>query len=265
MEKLKKEKHNHKLTDILKFSIFGIVMIAPFLSVLARVMYVSCNKNAKDSYSGVNGYQINYKYESNEVNDINDLIRGNIYTITLNEIPISIDRNLLGLSIYNMTSLEIFDITTTSSSNAQIVIEMRNTGITLRNTNYTAIAGVNLTSDDLPYSFQFVYYDLTSSEIPSYYTISQTDFNVFENVEIHNEGTLDNAFEYSINRLKEDNLYNWALNTGIYEGIEAMTTGLGMNNTIAMLLSYWGICTAVYIVFDIIIFCFVKLTHFMND
>ena len=52
--------------------IFTALMSLPFVSILSRVIYVQSNKNAYQSYSGANGYQIEYKYDSNEVN-INDI------------------------------------------------------------------------------------------------------------------------------------------------------------------------------------------------
>ena len=50
MEKLEKKKHDHNLTKWLKFGIFAVIMIAPFLSVLSKCVYVAVNKNAKESY-----------------------------------------------------------------------------------------------------------------------------------------------------------------------------------------------------------------------
>ena len=47
-----KQKHNHKLTDLLKVCIFGLLMIAPLLASVSQMLYVTLNKNAKDSYYG---------------------------------------------------------------------------------------------------------------------------------------------------------------------------------------------------------------------
>ena len=43
-----KQKHNHKLTDLIKVVIFAILMTAPLLASISQMLYVTLNKNAKD-------------------------------------------------------------------------------------------------------------------------------------------------------------------------------------------------------------------------
>ena len=74
MEKLK-AKHDHKLTDILKVLIFTLFLILPIMTFLPSCLYYGCNKYATDGQTTT----INYKYQSNEVNSLDDLVVGNIY------------------------------------------------------------------------------------------------------------------------------------------------------------------------------------------
>lgn len=131
MEKLKKQKHDHKITDYLKVGIFAIVLLAPILAVAVECLYIIVNKNAP--------------------------------------------------------------------------------------TNYT--------------------------------------------------GTPQNVFYESFENMIQQPLFSWTTSTGIYTPINAMLTGLEMGTgttTLAILLTYWSLMTAIYIVFDIIIFLFTKLTHLLQ-
>lgn len=174
-------------------------MIAPFVAILSRVIYVQANPNAKDSYS----QSVSLKYQSNNVETIDDLVRGHIYKLTLNSFPSSTDRLFKANAVYNMSALTYYNIDTTSNENS-IVIEFRTNGIQLRDNSYVAIAGVNLTSDNLPYSFDFVYREgLSSLPIESYIKIEKTDFNVL--TATNTNAYLDNAFEYSLQEFTKDN------------------------------------------------------------
>ena len=131
MEKLK-EKHNHKLTDLLKVLIFATIMLAPFIAVMVECLYMIINKNAPTNYTGVQ---------------------------------------------------------------------------------------------------QDVFYN-------------------------------------AINNIGTKSIFTWTESTAIYTPINNMLTGLEIGtgtNILAILLTYWSLNTAIYIVFDIIIFCFTKITHMLHN
>ena len=78
--------------------------------------------------------------------------------------------------------------------------------------------------------------------------------------------TLDNAFEYSVNKLAESPILSWTQQTAIYTGVNTMTTQLGVSTpTIAMLIVYWFLLTIIYIIIDIIIKLFTWLTHMVGS
>lgn len=78
-------------------------------------------------------------------------------------------------------------------------------------------------------------------------------------------GVQQDVFYNAVANLSTKALFNWTENTGIYQAIYGLTNGLEMQNTIALLLTYWTITTLVYIIFDIVIVIFTKITHIFNS
>lgn len=73
------------------------------------------------------------------------------------------------------------------------------------------------------------------------------------------------TFYNAVDHLATKPIFNWTINTGIYTTINAMTTGLEFGtsaNTLAIILTYISLNVAVYVVFDIILYLFTRLTHF---
>ena len=251
MEKLnKKEKHKHLFTNILKGSIFAIVMLAPMFSVLTRCLYVVCNPNAKDSYSNNRITQIT------QITNDNSLQEGLQYYVKSKPY----NDNYTYYYLYSYISIDLSDYPTAE----KFRIEDARTNqhyIAFYDSNNTRLVsykwGTNDNTNDIE-EFYFTYLSKQGSSRPEltnatyvyyYYTSTQS---------------LDNAFEYSIEQLKESSMYNWAENTAIYQGLYDMCTGMGTNEVIPLLLAYWALLTAIYIVFDIIIWCFTKITHFVS-
>lgn len=252
MEKLEKRKHDHKLTHWLKFGIFAVIMVAPFFSVLARTMYVVVNKNAKDSYSD------NLIKEKVSITAYTDFVEGEIYNFQTKHVYQNV--NVLSRRIYF------------TNSNFNYV------DMGLIDREYYSITIADLGNPNNLYYWMYYndnqYQQITipNDSVYSKFTLqidriegTQTGYPFNVNTYVYQTNMLDNVFEYSINKLKENNLYNWSKETGIYTAINNMISGLGANDVLAMLLAYWGILTAVYIVFDIVIECFTKLTHLLTE
>ena len=82
-----------------------------------------------------------------------------------------------------------------------------------------------------------------------------------------NATTTTNVFYTAVSNMTGNTLFNWTTSTAIYTAINSMLTGLEIGTgttTLAILLTYWALMTAIYIVFDIIIFCFTKITHLLQ-
>ena len=266
MEKLK-NKHDHALTQWLKVIIFGILMLAPFFSVLSRCLYVTCNKNAKDSYSD------SYVKQVNEITALSNVIDNETYYV--NNINITQDYPVYSVGIlYKSIDINVYETfgfsTTLNIVGFQLVRYQNNANAFytipyyLDNDNVLQTGAQNWSGNGRTLtSFTYVA-DRTLSTANTYWKMTGST-KMYNYVVLHD--TLDNAFEYSVNQLTQTPIFNWVQNTAIYTPVNAMTTGLGFdsnNNIVALLLTYWAILTAVYVLFDIIISCFVKLTHMVG-
>ena len=261
--KLETEKHNHKLTNLLKVSIFATLMLTPFLYVGTKCAYVVCNKNAYESYSGLN-QNTQSNISLNNVSDIDyskNYYIGNSYlsqsasatssaylyfdvlevisntTTTTNETLLTLEKMYIYANgntlYYNFYTPENVNTTLTSASNFLIKVNIRS-----YNGNTSAIDNLNF---DLANSNSLYYID---------YFIEQQ---------------LDNVFEYATYQLTQSDLFKWTENTAIYSGVNAMTSGLGFqNNIVPILITYWFLLTVIYVILDIVLACFTGLTHMIT-
>lgn len=262
MEKLK-NKHDHALTNWLKVIIFALLMLAPFFSVASKCLYVACNKNAKDSYYGetINELSINYvnvsqlqlnktyNFDSKTVNYSTNrgyLRRNNYFYIKLLEsnslLPDLVVNNNYYLGVYKQPAL----------SYNEWGISSERGGSNIYSTESTSAFIITLKFELLGFAFE-------EDLLQGTQILGKYDYN--------NYSFLDNAFEYGVNQLTKTPAFAWTKNTAIYTPINAMTEGLGFtqdNNVIAVLLTYWSLLTAIYVLFDIIISLFVKITHLLS-
>lgn len=255
MGELKKIKHNHLLTTLLKNIIFAVVMLAPFFAVLSRCMYVTFNKNAKDSYSLLQNNE--YQLVDNQVTLKNNYM----YMFTNNR------------DVYNTTSLQRVYCTNfvaiSGFTNGDIPNNVTYFRVYYNSNNQ--VYTLHLHGDTDNYPSLGTYANPSNKQFTFESTSEQTNTNYLTNIQLIQFGTqntLDNAFEYSVNQLNEMQIFNWTTNTAIYTPINSMCSDLGFtqnDNVIALLLTYWAINTAIYIIFDIVIACFTKLTHFMSS
>lgn len=259
-KKLPKIKHNHTLTDILKASIFSLVMMAPITAIGVTCAYVVCNKNAYQSYSGTNqntesiivvddietlDYSKTYKLGNSYLNtSVSATSSAYIYFDSVNVIYELSNKTLANVDrmyIYANSNTMYYNfyagttnITYGSSENFLIEVKIRSF-----NGNETAINNLNT--------------DLSNSSTLYY-------------IEYFNEQQLDNVFYYAIDTMQNNSLFSWTKTTAIYTPVSAMTTGMGIiTPAIAVLLVYWLLCTAVYIIIDIVVKGFTWLTHLIGE
>lgn len=247
--KINEIKHNHSLTDLLKVILFSILMILPFLSVATRCLYVICNKNAKDSYS-------NYvETITTNVSLTSTLVEGQTYTVN----PIFYKESTTTTYyevLNNQTNIkELYfpnnNNFTTITKFAMATSETRTRLIVYNDQNYNE-SKFNITK---PFYFVSNGTNETNSQTNAWWSITTLSYNT---------GKLDNAFEYSVSKLTEDNLFNWVENTGVYTGIKAMTDNLQIDMlVIPMIVTYWFLLTVIYVIIDLILKAFTTLTHML--
>ena len=253
MEKLKdlKGKHDHLLTKMLKVFLFSCVMIAPIVAGTSQMLYATLNKNAKDSYSA--DQSLNYTLV-----DTSSIKEDSLYYFRT-------DNNLnrqVNMSFIPVSSINTITGTLNIPSNPtrfRVYYNGNNLSYSLQiegdTTTYNVIG--NTTSINV-LTFSFIAGDDLSSNAYG------SNLKMYEFSE---QQTLDNAFYYGMDKMAESDMFSWTKNTGIYTGINAMTTGMDINtenNILAILLTYWLLMTAIYVVIDIIIELFVKLTHLLS-
>ena len=254
--KIKEGKHDHKLTNCLKVILFSLVMLAPIGSIAVKCLYTICNKNAYKSYYGETINEVTYNHTNYE-----DLVLNNTYQI--NPINIGTQQNEMGSSSYRITftNAKLLNNNTDISSATSFSVYSTNSGITYINlfdNNNEQVLSINSNNN---YILQ---YDLVSKNLIG---TSITLFNLLNNnlLTYNKYSYLDNVFEYSINNIETNNLYNWTQNTGIYTGVSAMCTGMGITvNAIPIILTYWFLITAIYIIVDIVLWGFTAITHILQ-
>ena len=245
-----KQEKKKKGENVIGKIIYGFLLFAPLLNILVTCMYVTFNKNAYESYSGNQETTINYKYKSNEVTTVSDLITGNIYQMN---IPLNENLQL------NFTCTKIMLLNgrqTTMTYDSDFIANVNDSyfNVYINNNNLIIYHQPSNTSvSNRTYEqnihFLFVFKDYMQSGLISY--VSYTDYNEIENVNIANE-TLDNAFIYGTQKTEESNLFNWAKTTGTYTVLNNVTTGIGITNTfIPMLMAYWLLISVIYFLYDI--------------
>lgn len=287
-DKLPKVKHNHTLTDILKASIFSLVMMAPVTAIGVTCAYVVCNKNAYQSYSGTNtdnSYQRNNlinETNTNNVVRVSELVEGNYYTfngVLVDDIifhqDTEIDLELVKGDLHyelDDTNDVIIDDIATPLYNSPWYIRISYYGISMSHAGDITVYVENI-QELIPYDNQLVivkcnyFYDDDSISFLSKVDLSNYDDDIgLYTYQLKASGTLDNVFYYAVDTMQNNTLFSWTKTTAIYTPVNAMTTGMGINTpAIAVLLVYWLLCTAVYIIIDIVVKGFTWLTHLIGE
>lgn len=267
MEKLK-VKHDHTLTDIIKVGIFALFLILPILVFLPNCLYYGFNEHATNETTT----QINYKYQSNEVNTVDDLVEGNIYF--LDRLTITQDYNesfycdFLDFGEYHITGLNI-DETFDGKTNGNVSYEEGNFYMSVNNANINiALSSTELDLSDFYLDdFIFIYnasmnYVFTyRNELPTY-----TDYNVIESVETNVDNTITQSVSIAWQRMWETPMLNWTSNNTFQFTINAFTNifGITPESKMANYLTYLLVITCIYLIFDIVLTLTTKLTHLIN-
>lgn len=259
-EKIKIKKHDHRLTDLLKVSIFSLVMMAPVAAIGVTCAYVVCNKNAYQSYYGQTINEKNYQQITNFVqnedyyflssNDNNNQsVGGNNPQFTFQSIEV----------ISSLPNLNTTDYNKVINSNNGFLYFNSGTNartIALRQDEENYIY-LNLSTNILEFQFNGLQLVENNKEVFISY-LKQIEYNKYS--------YLDNVFYYAVDTMQNNTLFSWTKNTAIYTGIETMTTGLGITTaSVPVLLTYWFLITVIYIIIDIVITMFTWITHLIGE
>lgn len=255
---MERNKHDHKATKKLKAWLFGIMLLLPFLFMLPTGLYYGLNQNAQLSERTE---QQPIYYESNEVNSFDDLINGNIYTWNDNYTLTTSNNTITLLTLENIEQLIteygfIYDV----DGICTIVVNNYASFLVYTYTNYNQFYNINSTY------FQFVLKAVnnTTFDTSLYTHIIKTDRQlVKEYLPITYTNDISTSIINAWNSTWQNPLFSWTNNTFITTTINNFTSGFGItaDTYISNLITYIAILTAVYVIFDIIIELFTKLTH----
>ena len=211
-------------------SLFGLIyaclLAFPLISIVSRVIYVQSNKNAYQSYSGTvsssyTTYEKDALYETNELSSYDDLVENNIYHCTelnLNQ-DTGLDIELIILQseswsyTYDNILLNEFYANEVNISDSGIYVHtyFDNNDYNMDLVYYMGDSGSDILCIGIDLTINnvdFMYVTCDDAEI-FYLSNSPTasSFNQYEYIEetvIVESTTLDNVFEYSIDKTISD-------------------------------------------------------------
>ena len=247
--------------------LYATLMFLPILMFIPSCLYYGFNEHATNETTT----QINYKYQSNEVNNINDLVVGNVYqletfNLSNNYLPGDMDFYLLK---YNNTDLFsnfsdyegnnfntkncIIYLSTIDYQSNQWAVSIYlfeeestalyfdyNNAITLKNCVFICNQSI---IDYFEYN--------NNSTLPQY-----TDYNVIESVETNVQDTISNKMYLAWEGVWNLPLFQWTKNSFITAPFSYITGlfGLSSDNSINYVFTYFVSISICWLVFDLLMY-----------
>lgn len=285
MEKLKNV-HDHKLTDILKVLIFTLVMLLPGIVFIPSCLYYGFNEHAVNTETT----DITYKYQSNEVTTLDDLVEGNIYYIENIEFADDSLTNQYGEFYLYVYQFNLFN----NSSNYNFVDDVQtyeydsktNNRLTIQFIHYannTFETFVYYTNENSYVSVQYessisftdIVFSVTNNTLSTFKTFCQfnnilpqyTDYNEIDEVVVNTDNTISTQISRNWTQMWQQPMFSWTNNTPLNTGLNSFIGIFGINaqSCISNLLIWLLSMTAIYVVIDIVLGVFKWLTHMIGN
>ena len=232
--------------------LYGLVMLLPIFAIGTTCLISTFNMASKQES------EIIYKYETNEVNSVDDLVVGRIYHYSIDFS--SLTGNLLACnSLYNFNSDKQYDIEIDNSFGFLTISVNNNTSITIvqRDNNFNTlftpciIYNINNSKFDCDVVFKGIFY----SDSYSNYSISNLNDIPIKSVETHNLDTQD-IFYNSIDKVCTSALFSWAYDSFLVQPFAYICALFSMpsNSFVVQMLSYWLAISIIWLVFDLIMY-----------
>ena len=198
-----------------------------------------------------------YKYNTNDVNTINDVVEGNIYKLDLSTSPLpQTNQALLRASDVYVDDINYnSDYYYNNEPNRQFRLVFNTNG------SFAINFYLNGAYSSTPFSknindienIYFVYISDLNSNYLDYVEIS--DFNEIKGVETHNVSAQD-VFYNSLDNVANSPLFTWAKNSflGVPVSYLGGIFGLASNSVINILLCYWVAISIIWLMFDVLMF-----------
>lgn len=235
-----KEKRNKKGSEsTIGKIIYGFLLFMPLIAIGLTCLVNTFNTQAKESLA------IDYKYETNEVNQQDDLENNKIYHLEIELNNSNIGKMFFFTSVYNLI--------TTANSNVKYENNLIYNGRYMRIATNSSIQifenNIALYVYSVPTNFEC---DLVINQFTE--KTDYTYFNKCQNIPYDsiNQKDLDNIFYYAVDKVTESPLFSWAENSIIYTTTNATCNALSITTPfIPLLLSYWLIISVMYFLYDI--------------
>ena len=227
--------------------LYGFLMLMPILSVLVSSLYVVFNDNAKDSYS------VQYVSSQLELALPNTLNDGFDYLVKYDD-----NVGTTGIKVrYSNISVDWYSL----GANPQYIYDRFY--LVLYSDGHTNIylydddgAPKNSISDVWGYTL----FDFSFTKLGTQSNYQNGANRIFTQYIISN--TLDNVFTYSLNQLKDNDLYNWSLDSFLSTPFTYILDLFDVpnNSVMLLLLSYWLDISIIWLTFDVLMYV-PLLTH----
>ena len=247
--------------------LYATLMFLPILMFIPSCLYYSFNEHAANTETTT----INYKYQSNEVNSLDDLVVGNIYQFNSNNETIDSILDLDGYCCFKLLSnLSIssrYFIGDEVLSTFNYFSEDTILSLTY-DINYKSINGYFSFSqyDDLDPSYSYSYAsEFTSSciiqlydfdNLSDYSIFAYTDYNEIESVTVNTDDTITQKVARAWESTWNLPVFSWTQNSFITAPFSYITAlfGLGSDNSINYLFTYFASISICWLVFDLIMY-----------
>lgn len=176
--------------------IYGLLMIAPFVAILSRVIYVQANPNAKDSYSD------KVLKSTTELTSTNQLITNQLLTIDFNE---TTTNGTTGRIAYNEISINPTDYGFPSQEFWAIEFARANNTYYLR-LYYGEITAIQYNQVNNVWGNTLLSIGLKVGDYRfSSNNNALNEYGIITYALNYTTNSLDNAFEYSLQTFTQDN------------------------------------------------------------
>lgn len=244
--------------------LYAVLMFLPLVMFLPSCLYYSLNKYATNETTT----EINYKYQSNEVNTLDDLVEGNIYSfncyaLTYNDI---FNDETQGFVIELLTPLEIQQ----TLSDGIAYTDLNRFGV---NTILELVGDSYIYTYTSEYQYEYEScvneYQYTSTFesncivrlIKNYFEyayeyFTYTNYNVIESVDTNVQDTISNKMYLAWEGVWNLPLFQWTKDSFITTPFSYITGlfGLSSDNTLNCVFTYFASISICWLVFDLIMY-----------
>lgn len=255
MKSRNKEHKQHE--NIIGKIIYGFLLFMPLLAIGVTCAYAIFNKNAYQSYYGetINEEKIETPTNINE---------NTTYYLNWNNLTSFTQSPAVRLYIDNF---EIVNRGNMSQTTYDYLISVKDNINYLVVTQYNSLPNIQFGGDNVNTT------NLTSTNWEFTFNIQSYtgNFNISDlrYIEYNSFSFVSEVFYYSIDKVQESPLFNWAENSAIYTGMTTTCNALNITTPfIPLLMTYWLIISVIYILYDIILVIlhiFHKKIHQLED